>query len=62
MGHIKYWEKGNIGSSIYWRHTRDVIQRVTLFNNGGTTLTQPLNLATSDNVGIEFLFAYNPNK
>ena len=62
MGHIKYWEKGNIGTSIFWRHTRDVIQRVTLFNVDGTTLTQPLNLATSDNAGIEFLFAYNPNK
>lgn len=62
MGHIKYWEKGNIGTSIFWRHTRDVIQRVTLFNPDGTTLTQPLNLATSDNAGIEFLFAYNPNK
>jgi outer membrane receptor protein involved in Fe transport len=62
MGHIKYWEKGNIGTSIFWRHTRDVIQRVTLFNTDGTTLTQPLNLATSDNAGLEFLFAYNPNK
>lgn len=62
IGHVKYWEKGNIGTSIFWRHTTDVIQRVTNINPDGTTLTQPLNLATSDNAGIEFLFAYNPNK
>jgi ferric enterobactin receptor len=62
IGHVKYWEKGNIGTNIFWRHTTDVIQRVTLFNPDGTTLTQPLNLATSDNAGIEFLFAYNPLK
>jgi ferric enterobactin receptor len=62
LGHVKYWEKGNIGTNIFWRHTTDVIQRVTIFNQDGTSLTQPLNLATSDNAGVEFLFAYNPNK
>jgi ferric enterobactin receptor len=62
LGHVKYWEKGNIGTNIFWRRTSDVIQRVTLLNDDGTTLTQPLNLATSDNAGIEFLFAYNPLK
>jgi ferric enterobactin receptor len=62
LGHVKYWGKGNIGTNIFWRHTTDVIQRVTIFNQDGTSLTQPLNLATSDNAGVEFLFAYNPNK
>ncbi|HLO56059.1 MAG TPA: TonB-dependent receptor [Saprospiraceae bacterium] len=62
LGHIKFWENGNIGTSLFWRHTTDVIQRVTTFNLDGTTNTRPLNLATSDNAGIEFLFAYNPNK
>ena len=62
LGHVKYWEKGNIGTNIFWRHTTDVIQRITKFNDDGTSLTLPLNLATSDNAGIEFLFAYNPIK
>jgi len=62
IGHVKYWEKGNIGTNIYWRHVTDVIQRVTTFQSDGTTLTLPLNLATSDNAGLEFLFAYNPQK
>ncbi len=58
IGHIKYWEKGNIGTNIFWRSTSDVIQRVTQFRNDGTTLSLPLNLATSVNAGIEWLFAY----
>jgi ferric enterobactin receptor len=63
MGHIKYWDKGNIGTNVYWRRTSDVIQRVRLFDaNSGTSFTQPLNLATSENIGFEFLFAYNPAK
>lgn len=62
IGHIKYWDKGNIGSNIFWRHTSNVIQRVISINDDGTTLTQPLNLAKSDNTGLEFLFAYNPFK
>jgi len=62
LGHIKFWEKGNIGTSVFWRHTTDVIQRVTTFNTDGTTNTRPLNLSTSDNAGMEFLFAYNPKK
>jgi outer membrane receptor protein involved in Fe transport len=62
LGHVKYWEKGNLGTNIFWRHTTDVIQRITNFNADGTTLTMPLNLATSDNAGIEFLFAYNATK
>ncbi len=61
VGHIKYWEKGNIGTNIFWRSTTDVIQRVTQFRQDGTTLTLPLNLATSLNAGIEWLFAYSPN-
>ncbi len=62
FGHIKFWEQGNIGTSLFLRHTTDAIKRVTTFNSDGTTNTRPLNLATSDNAGIEFLFAYNPYK
>lgn len=62
LGHIKYWTNGSIGTSLYWRHTTDVIQRITEFNADGTTLSMPINLATGDNTGLEFLFSYNPYK
>lgn len=62
VGHIKYFTNGNIGTNIYWKHSTDVIQRITEFNQDGTTLTLPINLATNDNTGLEFLFSYNPLK
>lgn len=62
LGHIKYFTNGNIGTNIYWKHTTDVIQRITQFNQDGTTLSLPINLATNDNTGLEILFAYNPLK
>ncbi len=62
LGHIKYWTNGNFGTNIYWKHATDVIQRITQFNADGTTLSMPVNLATNDHTGIEFLFAYNPLK
>ncbi|MBK9256401.1 MAG: TonB-dependent receptor [Saprospiraceae bacterium] len=63
IGHIKYWEKGNIGTNVYYRNTTDVIQRIRTFDAvSGTSFTRPLNLATSEDMGFEFLFAYNPVK
>jgi ferric enterobactin receptor len=62
FNHIKYWKKGNFGSTIFWRHTTDIIQRVTQLQPDGTNLTLPLNLSTGDNMGIEFLYAYEPIK
>ncbi len=61
LGHMKFWEKGNIGTSLYYRNTKDVIQRWREFKDDGTSFAQPLNLASSVNYGGEFLFAYTAN-
>ena len=66
IGHIKYWDKGSLGSSIYYRHTTGVIQRVItdvdVVDSLIITLRQPKNLATRDDVGFEFNFSYSPFK
>ena len=62
LGHIKYWEKGSLTSSIYYRHTTGVIERILYFNDDGTTQRRPENLSTSNSIGIEFTFSYNPAK
>lgn len=62
IGHLKYWTNGNIGTNVYYRHTTDVIQRITQFFPDGTTLSQPINLGTGNYTGLEFLVAYNPYK
>ncbi len=59
IGHLKYWESGNIGSSIYYRRTNDNIQRVQTQNvQDQTTIRRPENVGTEENMGVEFLFAY----
>lgn len=59
IGHLKYWESGNIGSSIYYRRTTDNIQRVqTQDPITQTTNRRPENIGTEENFGLEFLFVY----
>jgi outer membrane receptor protein involved in Fe transport len=62
LSHIKYWDMSNIGTTLYYRKTTDIIQRITKFNSDGTNTNLPLNLASSDNIGLEFLWAYSPTK
>jgi outer membrane receptor protein involved in Fe transport len=58
--YIKIWDSGNIGGSIYYRHTEDARQRIKEVDPlEGTSVTIPVNLATQDNIGLEMLFSYN---
>ncbi len=61
MGHIKYWDKGSIGSSVYYRHTEGVIQRIFAVDQAtGNTIRRPENLATENSYGLEFNYSYDP--
>jgi len=62
LGHIKYWEKGTLGSSVYYRHTEDVIQRLFTADEDGNTVRRPENIATENSYGLEFTYSYNPVK
>ena len=66
IGHIKIWDKGSLGSSIYYRHTTGVINRVItdvqVIDSLIVTVRRPENLATRDDLGFEFNFSYNPVK
>lgn len=62
LGHIKYWEKGTLGSSVYYRHTEDVIQRLFTADEAGNTVRRPENIATENSYGLEFTYSYNPVK
>lgn len=58
--YIKIWDSGNIGGSIYYRHTEDARQRIKEVDPvEGTSVTIPVNLATQDNIGLEMLFSYS---
>ncbi|MEM9261366.1 MAG: outer membrane beta-barrel family protein, partial [Bacteroidota bacterium] len=58
FGHIKYWEKGSVSSSIYYRHTEGVRQRIRTVDEEGNSITRPENLATEDAYGLEFNVTY----
>jgi len=65
LGHVKYWDKGSLSSSIYYRHTDDLIQRITVRDAvDGDTLfvTKPENIGIENSYGFEFTFSYTPQK
>ncbi len=63
FGHIKYWEKGSLSSSIYYRYSTDAIERSILtVLDDQSTLSRPENLKDENAYGFEFTFSYNPVK
>ncbi|MGA0555393.1 TonB-dependent receptor domain-containing protein [Larkinella sp. VNQ87] len=59
VGHIKYFAKGSIGSSLYYRYTTGKIIRIRRVDENGFANTRPENLATEDSYGAEFTTSYS---
>lgn len=59
VGHIKYFAKGSIGSSLYYRYTTGKIIRIRRVDDNGFANTRPENLATEDSYGAEFTTSYS---
>ena len=54
LGYLRYLDNVTFGSSVYYRHTTGVIERITTAGEeDGTTFTRPENLATEDAIGLE---------
>jgi outer membrane receptor protein involved in Fe transport len=60
--HIKYWENGSLTSGIFYRHTTDVIERITTYDNEGNSFTKPENLSNRNDYGLEFTGSFDPLK
>jgi outer membrane receptor protein involved in Fe transport len=58
LGHIKYFEKGSLSSSIYYRYTTGKIERIRRVDAEGNAATRPENLSTEHAFGLEFTSAY----
>ena len=54
VGYIKYWDNVTLGSSVYYRKTTGVIERIARVDGEGITRTQPENLSTENAFGVEF--------
>lgn len=62
LGHIKYFEKGTLFSTIYYRSTTDKIERLRSVDENGNSVTLPYNLNGEDSFGIEFSSDYRPTE
>ncbi|MCB0637295.1 MAG: TonB-dependent receptor, partial [Lewinella sp.] len=58
-GYLRYFTNGTLLTSLYYRRTTGVIERLTLPGNDGTSIRYPVNLGTRDAYGIELNFSYD---
>ncbi|WP_111668913.1 outer membrane beta-barrel family protein [Algoriphagus litoralis] len=54
LGHIKYFEKATLFTTVYFRNTVDKIERIRQVNDNGFSVTAPLNLTGEKSYGVEF--------
>lgn len=59
FGHLKTWDKGSLLSSIYYRNTEGVVERISQADSTGLITTFPINLSTENAAGLEFSFSYS---
>jgi len=62
IGHIKYFEKGSLTSSVYYRDTKGKIDRIRTVDSIGNSITLPQNLKSERAFGVEFTSNYSPYK
>ena len=62
VGHIKYFDKGSVSSSVYARNTIDNIERIRMVDENGFAFTSPQNLIGQKAIGVEFTGAYTLSK
>lgn len=54
LGHIKYFDKATLFSTVYFRNTVDKIERIRQVDEDGFSVTAPLNLTGEESIGVEF--------
>ncbi|MEY3052387.1 MAG: hypothetical protein RLY31_2172 [Bacteroidota bacterium] len=60
VGHIKYFGKGTLASSLYYRHTTGKIERIRRVDSEGVANTRPENLLDEHAFGLEVTDTYQP--
>lgn len=62
LGHIKYFEKGTLFSTVYYRSTVEKIEQIRTVNEDGGSVTRPYNLNGEKSFGIELSGDYRPKE
>jgi outer membrane receptor protein involved in Fe transport len=61
LGHIKYFEKGTLFSTAYYRSSTDKIDRLRRVSEDGKSVTRPYNLSGENSFGLEISSDYRIN-
>lgn len=59
LGFLKYFDRGTMLSSVYYRNTSGVIEEIIIPGEDGTSIEYPVNLSTRNSYGLEFNFSYD---
>ncbi|MEJ7646233.1 MAG: outer membrane beta-barrel family protein [Chryseolinea sp.] len=62
LGYLLEFEKGSILGSVYHRHRKNVVQRITEIDENSIARITPVNLASENNYGLELNASLNPVK
>ena len=62
LGHLKYWTKGSLLSSVYYRYTTNNSSWITFSDIEGVTQRMPVNLGIKNAFGLEFSGSYSLRK
>lgn len=60
LGHVKYFDKGSVASSVYYRQTDGIVQNIRTVDDDGFSNTRPENLKLEKAFGVEFTTGYKP--
>ncbi|PZX60122.1 outer membrane receptor protein involved in Fe transport [Algoriphagus ratkowskyi] len=62
LGHIKYFDKGTLFTTVYYRSTVDKIERLRTVNDDGFSVTKPYNLNGENSFGVELSGDFRANE
>ena len=62
LGHLKYFDKGSVSSTLFYRKSIDAIVRIREVDDTGTARTIPQNINGQDAYGLDFAWSYLPYK
>ena len=62
LGYLSYFKKGSLLSSVYYRYSTGVMERILVSDGTGTTKRMPANIGFRNAYGIEFSGSYQIQK
>lgn len=62
LGIQKYWKTSSLTTSIFYNHTKNVVEDITRIQSSGVTITMPMNINTSSKYGMEIIGTMSPKK